>query len=238
VPSPKPNIHVTRAPLAVSFDAADDRLTVCEFGAVPERRRPDHALQIGEHLRFFLRRPGGTVIGFEVSGLQALDVDGAVPSLWTGPRFRVPVLGSAPAVVAAVVLRARVVLAGRSTPDVLALARADELLDAGDLAGAESALREALAAGDLAAHLRLAACLSRAGRYRDAYDHARAFTEVAPQDSWGWTFLGRICIELGDRAEAASALRRAVRRERAGSYETPAAGLLESLAPGADDLLH
>lgn len=233
MPSYTPTIHVTRRPLALSFDAGRDRLIVCEFGAVPERKLPDCVLPIGEHLRFFLRRPRGTVIGFEVDGLHAIDVDAELPSLWTAPRFRVPVLGLKSAVVAEIVLRARVVLAGRSTPDLLAYERADERFATGDLSGAEAALREALAAGSLLGHIRLAGCLAARGRYDEAYDHARIFTELAPRNSWGWTHLGRICIELGNCAEATGALRRAVRLERAGSYETPAAGMLAALRAGA-----
>jgi tetratricopeptide (TPR) repeat protein len=128
------------------------------------------------------------------------------------------------------VLRARVVLGDRSTPDVLALDRAEGLFAAGEFAAAAAALREALAAGNLEGHLGLAACLGGLGRYREAYDHARIFTELARRDSRGWAWLGRICIELRDAAEATAALRRAVRLERAGSYATPAAGMLASLA--------
>ena len=236
VPSSKSTIQVTRHPMALSFDAERDRLLVCEFGAVPERKLPDYALPIGKDLRFFLRRPAGTVIGFEVRGLHRIDVDAELPSLWTGPRFRVPVLGLKSAVVAAIVLRARVVLAGCSTPDVLALGRADECFAADDHAGAEVALREALTAGNLLGHLRLAGCLAARGRYSEAYDHARMFTELAPRNSWGWANLGRICVELGDCAEATAALRRAVRLERQGSYETFAARMLASLKSGSDEI--
>jgi tetratricopeptide (TPR) repeat protein len=223
-------IPITRHPLALSFDAERDRLTACEFGAVPERRLPGGFVPVGEHLHFFLRQPRGTVIGFDVRGLHALDVEDGGPSLWTGPRFNVPTLGLRPAVIAEIVLRARVVLAGRSTPDVLALDRAQGLFAAGEFAAADAALREALAGGNLEGHLGLAACLTGLGRYREAYDHARVFTELARRDSRGWAWLGRICIELGDGAEATGALRRAVRLERRGSYATPAAGMLASLA--------
>ncbi len=236
VPSSKSTIRVTRHPMALSFEAERDHLTVCEFGAVAERKLPDYALPIGKNLRFFLRRPAGTVIGFEVRVLHGIDVDAELPSLWTGPRFRVPVLGLKSAVVAAIVLRARVVLVGCSTPDVLALGRADACFAADDHAGAEVALREALTAGNLLGHLRLAGCLAARGRYSEAYDHARIFTELAPRNSWGWANLGRICVELGDCAEATAALRRAVRLERQGSYETFAAHMLASLNSGSDEI--
>ena len=236
MPSAKPTVHVTRHPLTLSFDAERDALIACEFGTLPERRLPDCALPIGERLRFFLRRPRGTVIGFEVDGLHHIDVDAGPPSLWTGPRFRVPLLGLKSAVVAEIVLRARPVLAGGSTPDLSALERANERFAAGDLSGAEVALREALMAGNLLGHLRLADCLAARGHCRAAYDHARIFTELAPRNSWGWACLGRICIELGDCAEATDALRRAIRLERAGSYATPAASMLASLENGAGEL--
>jgi tetratricopeptide (TPR) repeat protein len=235
VPRSKPTVTITGRMLAVSFDADTDRLTVCQFGALPERQLPECRLQISEHLRFFMRRPGGRVIGFEVRGLHVLDVDCEVPSLWSGPRFRVPTLGLTSAVVAEIVLRARVVLAGRSTPDVLALHRANGLWAAGDLVAAEGALREALAAGSLQAHLTLGSCLAARGMYREAYDHTRAFTELAPRDSRGWACLGRSCVELGDNAEAAAALRRAVGLERKGSYETFATHLLASLESGPSE---
>ena len=102
-----------------------------------------------------------------------------------------PTLGLQSAPIAEVALRARALLADRSTPDVLALARADTLRAADDLAGAEAALREALAAGSLRAHLTLSSCLAACGRYGEAYDHARVFTELAPHDSRGWASLGR-----------------------------------------------
>lgn len=52
------------------------------------------------------------------------------------------------------------------------------------------------------------------------------------RNSWGWLRLGQICIELGDCAEATSALRRAIRLEREGSYMTPAASMLAALQTG------
>ena len=229
-------IRVTRHPMALSFDTKTDWLSICEFGAVAERKLPGCALLISEHLQFLLRRPRGTVIGFEVWGLHTIGVDAESPNLWTGPRFRVPVLGLKSAVVAEIVMRARVVHGGCSTPDVLALERANELSAAGDLTAAEAALREALAAGLLLAHLRLAGVLAAQGRYDEAYDHARVFTELAPRNSWGWACLGRVCIERGDRVEATAALRRAVRLERAGGYATAAASMLAALKAGCDEL--
>ncbi len=223
------SIKVTHQALAVSFDADRDRLTACAFGTEPDRRFPGCQGEINDRLRFLLRSPGGTVIGFELRGLYEVDVDDEEPCLWTRPRFRVPALGLRSAVVAEVVLRARSVLAGRSTPDVLAVERAAAAQSSGDTEAAEVALRDALGAGHLRAHQHLAGCLLIQGRYAEAYDHARIFTELAPRDSWAWTWLGRACVEMGATQEATAALRRAVRLQGEGAASTPAASLLATL---------
>jgi hypothetical protein len=223
-------LAVTRHPARISYDARWDTLVVCEFGAVPEERMPDQCLPVGDELRFFLRRPRGTVMGFRVTRLHDVDTEAADHDLWGEPRFRVPALGLQRAGVGEIVLRARTTLGGRSTSDVTADRRGRRRTATGEHARAERAFRAALDAGDLRAHLRLAACLSAQGRYAAAYDHARIFTELAPRNSWGWAWLGRVCVELGELGEAGTALRRAVRLERDGSYRTPARRVLRALA--------
>lgn len=220
---------ITRAPLRLSHDADRDRLLLCEYGAVPETRLEGYTAPIGERLRFLLRRPRGTVIGFEISGLGSLDVEAHEPCLWSKPRFRVPALGLRSGCIAEIVLRTRAGFAGSTTADVIAARRAADLASAGDHAGAEEALRDALVAGDMRAHLGVAAGLCARARYAEAYDHARIYTELAPKDSWGWAWLGRACLELGDKAEAETCLRRAVRLEHEGSHRTPASKVLRSL---------
>ncbi len=226
--SSKPS--VTRHPVRLSYDADSDRLMVCEFGSVPEERMDDQRVDVGERLRFFLRQRGGAVIGFGVDGLHAIDPEGHEPDLWGAPRFRVPVLGLRRASVGEIVLSARASLADRSTADVVAKTRAADLLAACRYEDAEVAFRDALDAGSHSARLGLASCLCGQGRYREGYDHARIFTELAPRNSWAWAWLGRVCVELGERTEAQSALRRAVLLEREGSYRTPARELLRSFA--------
>lgn len=221
---------ITRRPLRLSHDAERDLLVACEHDAVPQPALVGHAAGITCWLSFLLRRPGGTVNGFVLDGLSELDVDDHEPSLWSGPRFVVPVLGLIRAAsVAEIVLRARTTLGGASTADVVAARRARHNASAGEHAAAEGELRTALGCGDLRAHLTLAGCLCVQGRYAPAYDHARIYTQLAPRDSWGYAWLGRAALELGDTCEATSALRRAVRLERAGSHATPAAGMLEAL---------
>lgn len=223
---PNVPLAITRLPVRVSYDADRDFLHVCEFGAVAEERMADQCVAIGEQLRFFLRHRGGPVIGFGVGELATLDVDATEPCLWGDPRFRVPTLGLKDASIGEIVLRARTVFAGRSTADVSAEARGRA---ASDPAEAEQSFRDALDAGNLSAHLWIASALSAQGRYGDAYDHARIFAELAPRNSWAWAWVGRVCVELGEPGEARSALRRAVRLERQGSYTTPARQVLKSL---------
>ncbi len=218
---------ITRHPARLSYDADRDVLHVCEFGAVAEERMEDAFAPIGERIRLFLRHRGGPVIGFAVDELGQLDLDDTRLNLWGAPRFRVPVLGLTDASVGEIALRARTTLAGRSTADVTAEARGRA---AREPAAAELAYREALDAGHLRAHLWIASTLAAQGRYPEAYDHARIFTELAPRNSWAWAWLGRICVELGEVAEARKALRRAVSLERRGSYATPARHVLRSLA--------
>ena len=215
-------LSVTRHPVRVSHDAEAGRLLVCEYGSVPEERMADQCIDVDDGLRFFLRRPRGTVMGFEVVGLEEIDVEARAPDLWGDPRFRVPALGLRRASVGEIVLRARSVLGDRSTADVSAERRGHALLVDHDHVGAEAAFRDVLDAGELRAHLRLPPALCGQGRYAEAYDHARIFTELAPRNSWGWAWLGRVCAEL---EETRGGEERAAARGRArASGELPDAG--------------
>jgi len=221
--------HITRRPLRLAHDADRDTLLACAYGAVPQPCLDSHIAGISEALAFLLRKPRGTVVGFVLDGLSTLDVDLHAPSLWEGPVFDVPVLGLVKASVAEIALRARTTFAGISTADVLAMDASRSLALAGDDVAAERELRLALGCGDLRAHLTLAGCLCVQGRYADAYDHARIYTELAPRDSWGFAWMGRTALELGDDDEARAALSRAVRLERKGSHHTPAGKVLRTL---------
>lgn len=231
---PKPP-KITSRPLRPSYCVERDLLVVCEYGAVPQPALDSHLVGVTCWLSFLLRKPRGTVIGFVLDGPSEIDVDDHSPSLWAGPRFDVPVLGLAAASVAEIVLRARCTFDGASTADVVAADAARAHAAAGRHRDAERELRAALGGGDLRAHLMLAACLCHQGRYAEAYDHARIFTQLAPRDSWGFAWMGRAALELGEGREAEAALRRAVKLERRGSHHTPAGGLLRSLELGDDD---
>lgn len=219
--------RITRRPLRLAHDAERDTLLASAYGAVPHPCLDSHVAGISDHLRFLLRRPGGSVVGFAIDDLSQLDVDEHAPSLWDGPVFDAPVLGLRKATVAEIILRARTTFTA-STADVLAMAASRELAAAGEHAAAEGELRCALGCGDLRAHLTLAGCLYIQGRYAAAYDHARIYTELAPRDSWGFAWMGRAALELGDEDEALTALRQAVGLERRGSFRTPAGSVLRS----------
>lgn len=221
--------RITRRPLRLSHDAERDTLLACAHGRVPHPCLEDHTAPVSEHLLFLLRRPGGSVIGFAVDGLSRLDVDAHEPDLWDGPRFDVPTLGLRKAAMAEVLLRARTTFAGESTADVLAMQASRDHAEEHEHELAERQIRLALGTGDLRAHLTLAGCLCAQGRYGEAYDHARIYAELAAADSWGFAWMGRAALELGDLDEARKALKRAVRLERAGSHPTPAGRVLKSI---------
>ena len=107
-------------------------------------------------------------------------------------------------------------------------------------AGAEDELDDAvnhwracLETGDLMAHYGLGYTLHELGRYREAYRHLRAYTEITPLNAWAWCWLGYTCTALGELGEARAAYQRAVELEEAGGEETDADEWLERLdAPG------
>ena len=68
-----------------------------------------------------------------------------------------------------------------------------------------------------------------AGRYREAYDQLRLYTELSPHDAWAWCWYGMACEKLSERRAAADAYRRAVEMERRGGRETDAKERLQDL---------
>jgi Flp pilus assembly protein TadD len=89
-------------------------------------------------------------------------------------------------------------------------AAAENLKNAGDLAGAVAAL-EALVAEhpDFAlAHSALAAWCTRLERHADAVRHARRVVELEPRDPFSFTALSVACMRAGLIPEAEDALAR------------------------------
>jgi tetratricopeptide (TPR) repeat protein len=219
----------TRTPLHLSVNVTDDWLEAIEFGAVIDGRPESHLVEVGPDARFVLRAPRGPISGFTVHGYQALDVDALGDVAFSGPRFKVPLLGLDDASLGEVVLAAR----GRfdvSTADVcffsLALSCAEE---DGDLEAAAGHWLSCVEAGDMRGMFGLGYTLFDLERHVEAYTHLRRYSELAPHNSWAWLWLGRTCEALGELEEAATAYRAAVRREREGSFRTDASERLRDL---------
>lgn len=86
-----------------------------------------------------------------------------------------------------------------------------------------------LEAGGLQAHYALGYTYYESGDLKRAYRHLRAYTELAPWNSWAWCWYGRTCMAVGETTTARGALNRAVELERRGAEETDAAELLDEL---------
>lgn len=87
-------------------------------------------------------------------------------------------------------------------------AAAERLKDAGDLAGAVTALEAVVAEHpDFAlAHSALAAWCTRLERHEEAVRHARRVCELEPADPFSYTALSVACMRAGRIAEAEDAL--------------------------------
>ena len=91
---------------------------------------------------------------------------------------------------------------------------------------AEELWRYCLQAGDLMAHYGLGYTLYELERYREAYRHLRAYTELVPADGWAWCWLGKACEAMDDTDEARSSYLEAIRQD---GEETDAPTLLADL---------
>lgn len=67
------------------------------------------------------------------------------------------------------------------------------------------------------AHYGLGYTLYDLGRYREAYRHLRAYTELVPADGWAWCWLGKACEAMGDTDEARSSYQEAIRLDGDGT---------------------
>lgn len=125
-------------------------------------------------------------------------------------RFDVPALGLSDTTAGEIVTAAVPFLGGRSSIN-------RRLFDLANAASGEPAAafwRDCLQSGDPRAHYGLGYTLYELGRYRDAYRHLRAYTEIVPANPWAWCWLGRTCHALGDNDEAATSYLRALELER------------------------
>jgi hypothetical protein len=215
----------TALPLHVSVSVSDDWIEAIEFGAVVDGRPEGQRIELAPDARLVLRTARGPIAGFTVHNYSTIDVD----PLFGGPEFHVPVLGLERATVGEVVLVARARFEV-STADVcfftLALACAEE---DGDLEAAVGHWLSCVESGDMRGLFGLGYTLFDLERYHEAYTHLRRYSELAPHNSWSWLWLGRTAEALGEADEACSAYRRAIRREREGSFRTDAPERLRAL---------
>ncbi len=222
-------LRPTPIPLHLSVNVTDDWLEAVEFGAVVDGRPASQLVEVTPDVRFVLRSGRGPIAGFTVHRFSDLDVDELGDVAFGDPRFSVPLLGLDSASIGEVILAARARFEV-SSADVcffmLALACAE---DEGDLEGAAGHWLSCVEAGDMRGHFGLGYTLYDLGRHREAYGHLRRYTELAPHNSWAWLWHGRAAEAVGELDEARAAYRRAIRREREGSFRTDATERLREL---------
>ena len=222
-------LRPSAVPLHLSVNVTDDWLEAIEFGSVVDGRPPSQLVEVTPDVRYVLRSARGPLSGFTVHNFSRLEIDSLGELAFGGPRFCIPLLGMDEACLGEVVLAARARF-DVSTADVcffmLALSCAEE---DGDLEAAAGHWLSCVEAGDMRGHFGLGYTLYDLGRHREAYGHLRRYTELAPHNSWSWLWLGRSAEAIGELDEARTAYRRAIRREREGSFRTDAPERLREL---------
>ena len=209
--------------LYMSYDEPLDWLVLVEFGRVENAQPLDHWRGVNDSFGYALRHPAGPEVGFKVLDFSEFDSeDPGVSEIWEGAVFDVPTLGLRGSTAGEIVLAARPFLGGRSTINRVYF----NLAMAAEGAEAEELWRYCLQAGDLMAHYALGYTLYELGRYREAYRHLRAYTELVPADGWAWSWLGKACEAIGDLDEARATYKKAI---EVGGDETDAPELLARL---------
>ena len=218
-----------RLAVRISYDSDVDFLWALRFGEVIDGQLPDETDMPAEDFYLYRRGRRGRVIGFGVEDLYAFELPEPEHPLVPSLRFDAPTLGLAGVSAEELIIAARSVLDGYSTPDVVFFDLAVAAGSGDDPEEAEPYWRECLAAGDMKAHFGLGYTLCDLGRHREAYGHLLAYTKIVPRNAWAWSWLGRASEEIGEPRQAAHCYRRAIRLERDGSYETDAGERLEAL---------
>ncbi len=219
----------TRVPLHLAVNVDEGWIEAVEFGQVVDGRPDEQLTLVAPDVRLVRHVATSEVVGFTVLNYPTADLDGLGDVAFAGPRFAVPALGLDAATIGEIVLAVRGRLT-ESTADVAFFARALQCAeDEGDLAAAAANWRSCLQAGDMRGHFGLGYTLYDLGHNREAYDHLRRYSELAPHNSWAWLWLGRAAEGIGETAEAGEAYRAAIRREREGSFRTDALERLRDL---------
>jgi tetratricopeptide (TPR) repeat protein len=216
-----------RPTLYLSRDVQDDWLSAIQFGVVDDGQPSENWVGLSEQVGLLMASPFGPVIGFCVKAFSEVDLDAEEHEpMWTGPRFDVPVLGLRDVGAAEICLAAETYLDGEPTVNRAFFRSA---MAAESQEEAVMFWRVCLECGDLMAHYSLGYTLHDIGRYREAYKHLRAYTEIVPSNAWAWCWLGHACARLGEMGEARSAYQRAIELEEDSGLETNAADRLEEL---------
>jgi hypothetical protein len=219
------HLRGTPVPLHLSVNVTEGWIEAIEFGSVVDGRPASQLFEVSSTVRYVLRSARGPVAGFTVHDYASTDLE----PIFDGPRFAVPVLGLDHASLGEIVLASRTRFEV-STADVcfftLALTCAEE---DGDLEAAAGHWLSCLESGDMRGLFGLGYTLFDLGRHHEAYSYLRRYSELAPHNSWSWLWLGRAADEVGEEGEAGDAYRRAIRREREGSFKTDAAERLKAL---------
>lgn len=209
--------------LFLSYDEPLDWLVLIEFGSVENAQPSDHWRGVSESFGFVCNSPGGPEIGFKVLDFSKFDPESPeVEEIWEEPRFDVPVVGLKDATAGEIVLAARPFLGGHSTINRVYFNAAMQT----EGEEAEELWRYCLQSGDLMAHYSLGYTLYELERYREAYRHLRAYTELVPADGWAWCWLGKACEAMGELDEARTTYEKAIEMDGEG---TDAPGLLANL---------
>ena len=218
-----------RPRLFISRDADYDWLIALEFGVTDDGQPEELWRPVSEGLRYLYDAPeGGRCLGFVVQHFSEFDPQAdEVDEIWRGPRFDVPTLGLTSASAGEIVVATEAFLGEQSTVNryffdqaVAASRRPRKAVER---------WRYCLQTGDVMAHYGLGYTLYELGCHHEAYRHLRAYTEIAPTNTWAWCWFGKAAEALGETDEAIAAYNRAVELEEGGGDETDAADLLDDL---------
>lgn len=227
-------LPVTTTPMHLTVDPDWNLIEVLAYGTVTDLLGTDRYVGlVDDHVALVLGPERDEITGFVVRESAEFDLldHEHVEELWKGPRFRVPVLGLTDASVGEILLaiRGRFV-PGEPTADALHFHAA---IRETDPEHAVAKWQLALEAGDMKAHYALGYTLCELERYREAYNHLRHYTELAPNNPWAWCWYGRAAAACDLPGEARAAYKQAIAID---PDETDADELLAELDPAHGSL--
>jgi tetratricopeptide (TPR) repeat protein len=212
--------------LYLNHAAGLDMLTALEFGRVGDGMPSENRHLISEHFAYYFEQCDACV-GFKVLEFSTFDAEASdVTAIWSGPLFDSPTLGMSQATAGQIVVAARTLFGGEPSVNQVLLSAA---MAADSPEDALPLWRACLEAGDSMAHFAIGHTLYYLGRFQEAYQHLRHYTEISPVNSRTWCWFGKGAQAIGELDEARAAFARAIEIEGAGDDETDARELLEQL---------